>query len=93
MFKGYGQPSDADTAFAGAATNTAGSTGIWAPIKRAKQLPICGLKFSLLTRWNVGEEAYLDPDEVRKPPKRIAWRNDLLYLCGSLLLGKEHREQ
>jgi hypothetical protein len=84
MFKGYGQSYDANTAFAGAATNTPRRIGIWAPIERAKQLAICGLKFSLLMHWNAGEEAYLDPDEVRKPPKRIAWRNDLLYLYRNL---------
>jgi hypothetical protein len=84
MFTGYGQPYDANTVFAGAATNTLGRISIWAPIEPAKRLAIRGLTFSVLMHWNVGEETYLDPSEVRKPPKRIAWRNDLLYLCRSL---------
>jgi hypothetical protein len=84
MFKGFRQSYDADTYFADAATHTLGRIGVWAPIEPAKRLAIRGLTFSVLMHWNVGEETYLDPSEARKPPKGIAWRNDLLYLCRSL---------
>ena len=70
MFKGYGRPYDANTALAGAATSTPGRIGIWAPIERAKQFAICSMEFSHLMHWNAGEEAYLDPDEVRQAVER-----------------------
>jgi hypothetical protein len=63
MFGGYGYPYDANTALAGAASNTPGRVGIWTPIERAKQLG--GLGVSLLMHRNEGEEACLDSDEVR----------------------------
>ncbi len=61
MFRGYEYPCDANTALAGAAR-----VGIRAPIERAKQLAICGLEFSLPMHQSEGEEACLDPDEVRQ---------------------------
>lgn len=70
MFKGYGNPYDANTALAGAATSTPGRIGIGAPIERAKQFAICSMEFSHLMHWNAGEEAYLDPDEVRQLVER-----------------------
>lgn len=70
MFEGYGHPYGINSALVGAATNTSGRTGIWASIEHAKQLAIYGLEFSLLMRWDLGEEACLDPDEVPQAAER-----------------------
>ena len=94
MLKGYRHPYDADTTFAGAASNTPGRIGMWAPIERAKQLAIRGLKFSLLTHWNVGGKAYLDPDEARQvTEKDCACGDNLLDLAEGFEFSKEHREK
>ncbi len=94
MFKGYGQPYGANMVFAGAATNTPGRIGIWVPIERAKQLAISSLKFSVLMHRNVGEETCLDPDGVRKPPrKRLLGETTFHISAGAFKLGKEHRDQ
>jgi hypothetical protein len=66
MLKEYRHSHDANTACAGAAAITPERADIWAPIERAKQLAIRGLRFSLLSNWSVGEEACLDPDEERQ---------------------------
>ncbi len=84
MFKGYGHPYDANTPFAGAATNAPGIIGLWAPIERAKQLAICSLEFSHLMHWYVGEEAYLDPDEVRQAAARDCSERQPSRSCGGL---------
>ncbi len=93
MFEGHEHPYDANTVLAGAATNTPGRTGIWAPIERAKQLAICSLAFLLLMHWNVREKHTWTQTKYAKPPKGIAWRDNFLDLAETFEFSKGCREQ
>ena len=84
MFEGYGHPYDANTALAGASTDTPGIVRVWAPIERAKQFAICSLEFSLLIHWNVSEEAYLDPNELRQAAEKDCSERQLSRSCRDL---------
>ena len=93
MLKGYGHSHDGNTAFANAAANTPGRISISAPIERAKQFAIRGLKFSLLMHWSVGKKHAWIPSKNARSPKRIACRDDLLDHAVAFAFSKEHREQ
>ena len=82
MLKEYRHSHGANAAFTGAATNTPDGTGIWAPIERAKQLAMRGLKFSLPMVGAWGKKHAWSRTKNARSAKRIACRDYLLDCSG-----------